>query len=62
MFSGLYSSVAALESERTYWTGEGGLDALRLSPEGDATAVTADQLRAVVVGLVAHVATTETTR
>jgi len=46
-----YSFVVALESGRTSWTGI--LDAVRLGPEDDATAVTADQLRAVVERLVA---------
>jgi hypothetical protein len=46
-----YSFVAALESGRTSWTGI--LDAVRLGPEDDATAVTAAQLRAVVERLTA---------
>jgi hypothetical protein len=46
-----YSFVVALESGRTSWTGI--LDAVRLGPEDDATAVTADQLRGVVGRLVA---------
>lgn len=46
-----YSFVAALESGRTSWTAV--LDAVRLGPTDDATAVTADQLRAVVGRLVA---------
>jgi hypothetical protein len=46
-----YSFVAALESGRTSWTGV--LDAIRLGPADDATAVTADQLRAVVGRLIA---------
>lgn len=46
-----YSFVVALESGRTSWTGV--LDALRLGPADDATAVTADQLRSVVRRLVA---------
>ncbi|MGW4893510.1 NF041680 family putative transposase [Kitasatospora sp. NPDC004240] len=46
-----YSFVAALESGRTSWTGI--LDAVRLGPEDDATAVTADQLRGVVQRLIA---------
>ena len=46
-----YSFVVALESGRTSWTGI--LDAVRLGPEDDATAVTADQLRAVVERLIA---------
>src|ERR671933_361470 len=41
-----YSIVAALESGRTSWTAV--LDAVRLGPADDATAVTAAQLRAVV--------------
>lgn len=41
-----YSFVAALESGRTSWTAL--LDAVRLGPADDATAVTADQLREVV--------------
>ncbi|TCJ30468.1 NF041680 family putative transposase, partial [Parafrankia sp. BMG5.11] len=41
-----YSFVAALETGRTSWTAV--LDAVRLGPDDDATAVTADQLRAVV--------------
>jgi hypothetical protein len=46
-----YSVVAALESGRTCWTAV--LDAVRLSPTDDATAVTADQLRTVVGRLIA---------
>nr|WP_326828187.1 NF041680 family putative transposase [Streptomyces sp. NBC_01751] len=46
-----YSFLVALESGRTSWTGI--LDAVRLGPQDDATAVTADQLRAVVERLVA---------
>lgn len=46
-----YSFIVALESGRTSWTGI--LDAVRLGPEDDATAVTAGQLRAVVERLVA---------
>ncbi|ABD10485.1 hypothetical protein ThrDRAFT_04690 [Frankia casuarinae] len=46
-----YSFVAALESGRTSWTAL--LDAVRLGPTDDATAVTADQLRAVVGRLIA---------
>jgi len=46
-----YSFVAALEPGRTSWTAV--LDAVRLGPADDATAVTADQLRAVVDRLVA---------
>jgi hypothetical protein len=41
-----YSFVAALESGRTSWTAV--LDAVRLGPEDDATAVTATQLREVI--------------
>lgn len=41
-----YSFVAALETGRTSWTAV--LDAVRLGPEDDATAVTAGQLREVV--------------
>jgi hypothetical protein len=41
-----YSFVAALEPGRTSWTAV--LDAVRLGPTDDATAVTAGQLRAVV--------------
>jgi hypothetical protein len=41
-----YSFVAALESGRTSWTAV--LDAVRLGPQDDATAVTAVQLRDVV--------------
>ncbi|WP_237103693.1 transposase [Nonomuraea sp. MG754425] len=44
-----YSFVAALESGRTSWTAM--LDAIRLGPEDDATAVTAAQLREVVTRL-----------
>ncbi|MFD0743029.1 NF041680 family putative transposase [Phytohabitans flavus] len=46
-----YSFVAALESGRTSWTAI--LDAQRLGPTDDATAVTADQLRDVVNRLIA---------
>lgn len=46
-----YSFVVALESGRTSWTAM--LDAVRLRPADDATAVTADQLRAVVARLIA---------
>ncbi|WP_374216168.1 NF041680 family putative transposase [Frankia sp. R82] len=46
-----YSFVAALEPGRTSWTAV--LDAVRLGPADDATAVTADQLRAVVSRLAA---------
>lgn len=45
-----YSFVAALEPGRTSWTAL--LDAVRLSPTDDATAVTATQLRAVVGRLI----------
>jgi DDE superfamily endonuclease len=45
-----YSIVAALESGRTSWTAV--LDAVRLGPADDATAVTAAQLRDVVERLV----------
>lgn len=41
-----YSFVAALETGRTSWTAV--LDAVRLGPQDDATAVTAGQLREVV--------------
>jgi hypothetical protein len=46
-----YSIVAGLESGRTSWTAV--LDAVRLGPTDDATAVTADQLRAVIARLIA---------
>jgi hypothetical protein len=46
-----YSFVAALEPGRTSWTRI--LDAVRLGPADDATAVTAAQLRAVVARLTA---------
>jgi len=46
-----YSFVAALESGRTSWTQI--LDAVRLGPADDATAVTATQLREVVNRLIA---------
>jgi hypothetical protein len=46
-----YSFVAALEPGRTSWTAL--LDAVRLGPSDDATAVTADQLRAVIERLTA---------
>jgi DDE superfamily endonuclease len=46
-----YSVVAALEPGRTSWTAV--LDAVRLGPTDDATAVTACQLRAVVGRLIA---------
>ena len=46
-----YSFVAALEPGRTSWTAV--LDAVRLGPTDDATAVTAEQLRAVVGRLAA---------
>jgi hypothetical protein len=45
-----YSFVAALETGRTSWTAV--LDAIRLGPSDDATAVTATQLREVVTRLV----------
>jgi hypothetical protein len=45
-----YSFVAALETGRTSWTAL--LDALRLTPADDATAVTAAQLREVVERLI----------
>jgi hypothetical protein len=45
-----YSFVAALETGRTSWTAV--LDAIRLGPADDATAVTAAQLRAVVDRLI----------
>ncbi len=45
-----YSFVAALESGRTSWTAV--LDAVRLGPADDATAVTAKQLRNVVDRLI----------
>ncbi|MFF4772539.1 transposase [Microtetraspora fusca] len=45
-----YSFVAVLEPGRTSWTAV--LDVVRLGPSDDATAVTADQLRAVVGRLV----------
>ena len=45
-----YSFVAALETGRTSWTAV--LDAIRLGPADDATAVTAAQLRDVVTRLV----------
>jgi hypothetical protein len=44
-----YSIVAALETGSTSWTAV--LDAVRLGPAGDATAVTAAQLREVIGGL-----------
>ena len=46
-----YSIVAALGSGRSSWTAV--LDAVRLGPDDDATAVTAGQLRDVVTGLIA---------
>lgn len=46
-----YSIVAALETGRTSWTTV--LDAVRLGPDDDATAVTATQLREVVERLIA---------
>jgi hypothetical protein len=45
-----YSFVAALETGRTSWTAV--LDAVRLGPADDATAVTADQLRGVIDRLI----------
>jgi hypothetical protein len=45
-----YSFVAVLEPGRTSWTAV--LDVVRLGPADDATAVTADQLRAVVDRLI----------
>ncbi|MGH3673181.1 MAG: transposase [Pseudonocardiaceae bacterium] len=45
-----YSFVAALEPGRTSWTAV--LDAVRLGPTDDATAVTATQLREVVERLI----------
>jgi hypothetical protein len=45
-----YSFVAALETGRTSWTAV--LDAVRLGPADDATAVTAAQLRAVIDRLI----------
>lgn len=46
-----YSIVAALETGRTSWTAV--LDAVRLGPHDDATAITAAQLRDVVERLIA---------
>jgi hypothetical protein len=46
-----YSFVAALETGRSSWTAL--LDAVRLGPADDPTAVTADQLRAVIIRLTA---------
>jgi DDE superfamily endonuclease len=46
-----YSFVAALETGRTSWTAL--LDAVRLGPADDATAVTAEQLRGVIERLIA---------
>ena len=46
-----YSVVAALEPGRTSWTLP--LDAVRLGPADDATAVTAAQIRDVVTGIIA---------
>jgi hypothetical protein len=48
---GPYSFVAVLETGATSWTAI--LDAVRLGPADDVTAVTADQLREVVERLVA---------
>ena len=45
-----YSFVAALETGRTSWTAV--LDAVRLGPADDAAAVTAAQLRGVIVRLI----------
>jgi hypothetical protein len=45
-----YSFVAALETGRSSWTAV--LDAVRLGPTDDATAITADQLRAVIDRLI----------
>jgi hypothetical protein len=45
-----YSFVAALENGRTSWTAV--LDAIRLGPAEDTTAVTAEQLRAVIDRLI----------
>lgn len=45
-----YSIVAALETGRTSWTAL--LDAIRLEPGADLTAVTAEQIRDVVERLV----------
>jgi hypothetical protein len=45
-----YSFVAALEIRRTSWTAL--LDAIRLGPQGDATAITAAQLREAVERLI----------
>jgi len=45
-----YSFVAAMETGRSSWTAV--LDAVRLGPADDATAVTAEQLRAVVGRLI----------
>ena len=46
-----YSFVAALETGRSSWTAV--LDAIRLGPADDATAVTAGQMREVVDRLIA---------
>jgi hypothetical protein len=46
-----YSIVAALETGRTSWTAI--LDAVRLGPADDATAITAEQLREVVGRIIA---------
>ena len=46
-----YSVIAALESGRTSWTAV--LDAVRLGPDDDETAVTAAQVRDVVTRLIA---------
>src|SRR4051794_12478209 len=45
-----YPFVAALETGRSSWTAV--LDAVRLGPADDATAITADQLRAVIDRLI----------
>jgi hypothetical protein len=47
-----YSMVVALESGRSSWTAP--LDIRRLAPGEDAAAVTADQLRRVITGLIRH--------
>lgn len=45
-----YSVIAALETGRTSWTTV--LDALRLDPEADVAAVTAVQVRELVIRLI----------
>ena len=55
-----YSFVAALEPGRTSWTLP--LDAVRLGPADDATAVTAAQIRDVVVRIAAPGSGTTATR